>query len=250
MNIIPRILILFLFFFTSCEDLNTNNTNHQVNLKDIYGELEPLKERILTEEERDPMSPMKIVSSFIQGNQRFIKNNLTVRDHTKMIREAALGQTPKAVILTCSDSRIPVEDIFDKGIGDLIVIRISGNIISNEILADMEHACRELGTKVVVVMGHDNCRAIKSAIDKDKSGNLASITLKIKDVIENTKNILGPRNKQNSQFINAVIQNNIQNSIMEIRKESPILNDLEKNNRIKIVGAKYNMASGEVLFDI
>lgn len=242
--------IIFPLFIFSCEEPQKVEATTTASIEDrkMYIDLKPLKEKVLSKAERDKMEPQEIINSFIAGNRRFIQNDLTIRDHTKQIREAAMGQFPKAVVLTCSDSRIPVEDVFDKGIGDLIVIRVAGNVINDDILADMEYACKEEGAKVIVVMGHDGCRAVRSSIKGNKTGNLASITMKLKNVIDQTKNIMGPRSTQNAQFVNEVIHNNIKNSVNKIKEDSPILKNMAQEGQIKIVGATYKMASGKVVF--
>jgi carbonic anhydrase len=148
---------------------------------------EPLIERVLTAEEQKKLSPDDVLQSLKEGNKRFASGTLTLRDHSKQIRDAVNGQFPKAIILSCIDSRVPVEDVFDKGIGDLFVARVAGNIVNEDILGSMEFSCKVAGAKLVLVIGHEYCGAIKGAIDNVKLGNLTTLLTKIRR--RRTKNL-------------------------------------------------------------
>ena len=123
----------------------------------------PLVEEVLSAEEQSRLSPDEVIQSFKDGNQRFVSNDLTARDHSKQVREAVFGQFPKAIVLSCVDSRIPVEDILDKGLGDILVARVAGNFANEDIIGSMEFACKVAGAKVVMVMGHEHCGAVLAA---------------------------------------------------------------------------------------
>jgi carbonic anhydrase len=132
---------------------------------------EPLIERVLSAEEQKSLTPDDVLKSLIDGNRRFVAGTLTLRDHSKQIRDAVNGQFPKAIILSCIDSRVPVEDVFDKGIGDLFVARVAGNIVNEDILGSMEFSCKLAGAKLVLVIGHEYCGAIKGSIHNLKLRN-------------------------------------------------------------------------------
>lgn len=184
-----------------------------------------------------------------QGNKEFTEDALTIRNTTERVRDAALGQYPKAVILSCLDSRVPVEDVFHRGIGDVFVARVAGNIVNPEILGSLEYACKVSGAKLVVVLGHEYCGAIKSAIDDVKLGNITPLLSKIRPaVLELKDEFAGEQTSKNSDFVEAVCHKNVEMTIQEIRKESPILKEMEDNGEIKIVGAVYDMETGIVTF--
>jgi carbonic anhydrase len=162
------------------------------------------------------------------------------------VRAAVLGQWPKAVVLSCLDSRIPVEDVFDCGIGDLFVARIAGNFVNSDILGSMEFACAASGAKLVFVLGHEYCGAVKGAIDKVELGNLTSLLKNISPAIDEVKGDHGERNSKNAAFVHRVAEQNVRRTLRRIREESPVLRDLEKDGKIKIVGGMYDMDTGVV----
>jgi len=154
----------------------------------------------------------------------------------------------KAVVLSCIDSRVPIEDVFDKGIGDMFVARIAGNIINEDILGSMEFSCKVSGAKLVLVMGHEYCGAIKGAIDKVELGNITKLLNKIQPAVDSCNHYKGEKTSKNHEFVDMVIRENVKHSVENIRKQSPILNEMEKNGEIKIIGAYYDMDNGEVIF--
>mgnify|MGYP000524013422 CR=1 FL=1 len=163
------------------------------------------------------------------------------------MRKTASGQFPKAVILSCVDSRIPVEDVFDRGIGDIFVARVAGNFANTDILGSMEFACKVSGAKLVLVLGHEHCGAVKAAIDNVKLGNITAMLSNIRPAVEGVK-YAGQRSSQNSEFVHMVAEANVRNTIETIRKQSPILKELEDQGLIQITGALYDMDSGVVDF--
>ncbi len=208
----------------------------------------PLIEKVLSAEEQRNLTPDDVIKSLKEGNKRFCSGTLTVRDHSKQIRDGASGQYPKAVVLSCIDSRVPVEDVFDKGIGDMFVARVAGNIVNEDILGSMEFGCKVSGAKLVLVVGHEYCGAIKGSIDKVELGNLTPLLKKIYPAVECCNHFNGEKSSGNPEFLDLVIRANVKLTVVNIRRQSSILNDMEKNGEIKIIGAYYDMGTGEVLF--
>ena len=208
----------------------------------------PLVERVLTQEEQQNLTPDEVITMLRKGNQQFVSGTLTYRDHSKQVRDAALGQYPKAVILSCLDSRIPVEDVFDRGIGDLFVARVAGNFENTDILGSMEFACKVSGSKLVLVLGHEKCGAINGAIDGVQLGNITPMLENIKPAVEYFADYEGEKTSSNEKFTHMVTEQNVRLTIQDIRKHSPILNEMEKNGQIKIVGGIYEMNTGQVSF--
>ena len=208
----------------------------------------PLKEKVLTAEEQSALTPDMVIQSLKDGNKRFMSNDLTSRDHSAMVRNAAKGQFPKAVILSCLDSRVPVEDVFDRGIGDLFVGRVAGNFSNEDLLGSMEFGCKVSGAKLILVLGHEACGAVKAAIDDVKLGNITAMLTKIKPAVVKSQDFTGEKSSKNDEFVDYVGKNNVLNTINTIQAKSPILNEMVKKGEIKIVGAYYNLKTGEVTF--
>jgi carbonic anhydrase len=206
------------------------------------------RQLILNAEEQSKLSPQEILEEFKIGNERFRNGKITKRDHSERIRKSAPGQFPKAVILSCLDSRVPVEDVFDQGIGDIFVARVAGNFVNEDILGSMELACKVSGAKLIIVMGHQHCGAIIGAINKLKMGNITNMLAKINPAIELSKSFKGDKNAENPDYVRFVAENNVKLNINKIRKESKILNELEQNGTIKIVGAFYRLTDGTLEF--
>lgn len=208
----------------------------------------PLREKVLTEEEQKLLTPDSVLQSLKDGNKRFVNNTVTARDHSAMVRDAAAGQFPKAVIISCLDSRIPVEDVFDKGIGDIFVGRVAGNFVNEDLLGSLEFGCKVSGAKLILVLGHESCGAIKAAIDNVKLGNITAMLAKIQPAIKNSQNFSGEKTSKNEAFVEYVARNNVLHTIEVIKSKSPILKEMEEKGEIKIVGAYYNLKTGEVIF--
>ena len=207
---------------------------------------------IMTAEEQAGMSPDEIIGRLKKGNENFVNNNLTQRDHSAQRRKATIGQYPKAIVLSCVDSRVPVEDVFDLGIGDIFVARVAGNIENKDIVGSMEFATAVAGSKVVIVMGHTACGAVKHAIDNTDAASmgmnaLSDLLTEIKPSVAATE-VDGEVSSKNVAFTNKVIQNNAIKTEEDIRKESPKMAELEKKGQIKIVSAVYDMETGKVTF--
>ena len=205
--------------------------------------------KVLTAEEQSKLTPDKVIEILKKGNEEFTNNLLTVRNNMERVQDAANGQFPAAVILSCLDSRVPVEDIFHCAIGDLFVARVAGNIVNPDILGSMEFACKVSGSKLVVVLGHDYCGAVKSAISDVELGNITELLSKIQPAVNHSReNFEGDADVSNNDFVDVVCHTNVMFMVEEIRKNSPILKEMEDNGEIKIVGAKYHLHTGKVNF--
>lgn len=202
-------------------------------------------DRVLSRDEQQALTPDGVVGLLYAGNARFVAGDVTHRDHRAQVRAAVAGQWPKAVVLSCLDSRIPVEDVFDCGIGDLFVARVAGNIVNADILGSMEFACAASGAKVVFVLGHEHCGAVKGAIDRVELGNLTGLLRVIAPAADEVDGH-EPRTTKNPAFVHAVAEQNVRRTLRRIRAESPVLRDLEARGELRIVGGVYDMDTGEV----
>lgn len=211
--------------------------------------LPPASRHVMTKAEQDSLTPDQVLQEFIQGNERFNTGTLTQRDHSEEIRKAATGgQFPKAMVLSCLDSRVPVEDVFDQGIGDVFVGRVAGNFANTDLLGSMEFACKVAGAKLIVVLGHQHCGAVKGAIDDVKLGNITAMLSNIKPAVAMSQDYQGDKTSQNDAYVKTVNLNNIRNTISQIRNKSEILLEMESKGEIKIVGAYYSLLTGKLEF--
>ena len=203
-----------------------------------------------TKETQATMTPQKSLEFLKEGNKRFQQNLKANRNLLEQVSDTSGGQFPFATILSCIDSRVPAELVFDQGVGDIFSVRVAGNISNEDILGSMEFACELAGTKLIVVLGHTSCGAIKGACDHVKLGNLTALIDKINPAVDavTTPNNVGERTSENTDFVNQVAEKNVQFTIDNIRENSPILYELENNNRLLIVGAMYNVNTGAVTF--
>jgi carbonic anhydrase len=201
---------------------------------------------VLTREQQAAYTPQKVLDNLLAGNRRFVANDLTQRNHSRRIREAYEGQFPKAVILSCLDSRIPVEDVFDLGIGDIFVARVAGNFVNEDILGSMEFGCHVAGAKVIMVIGHTECGAVKAAIDDVKLGNITPMLAKIRPAIETGRPFDGKKGSDNPDYVAHICRENVRLAVETIRERSEILRTMEADGSLKIVGAYYDLGSGEV----
>jgi carbonic anhydrase len=199
----------------------------------------------LTKQQRDNLSVVQVIDELRKGNERFRTGKLATRDYRDQQRTSATGQFPAAVVLGCIDSRAPAEIIFDVGIGDTFNIRVAGNVVNDDLLGSMEFACAVAGAKVALVIGHTACGAIKGAIDDVEMGNLTGLLARIKPAISATK-FAGDRSGKTPAFVDAVARTNVVLGIENIRRRSPILEQLEKKGDIAIVGAMYDLVTGMV----
>lgn len=241
------VLSVILLAFTACNQEKKSNieTKSETEIVKVENSLNGLVEEVLTKEQQAALTPNEVITMLQEGNIRFTNNDLTARDHSAQVRKSTLAQYPKAIVLSCVDSRVPVEDIFDRGIGDLFVARVAGNFVNEDILGSMEFACKVSGSKLILVMGHEHCGAVKAAIDDVKLGNITPMLQKIKPAVESVE-YTGVKNAKNQEFVHMVCESNVKNTIAQIRINSPILKEMEDNGEIKIVGAVYDMDNGEV----
>ncbi|MFV9551699.1 carbonic anhydrase family protein [Algibacter sp. PT7-4] len=203
-----------------------------------------------TKETQSTMTPEKSIQFLKEGNIRFQNNLKANRNLLEQVNDTSEGQFPFATILSCIDSRVSAELVFDQGLGDIFSVRIAGNFVNEDILGSMEFACKLAGTKVIVVLGHTSCGAVKGACDDAKLGNLTTMLGKIKPAVNA---VIEPkeesqRNSKNLDFVDNVSKKNVELTIDRIHAESPVLSEMEKNGDIKIVGAMYDINTGAVNF--
>lgn len=199
----------------------------------------------LTEAQRDSLTPDQVVKAFLEGNLRFLSGAQRDRDFLGEMKSSAAGQYPAAIVLSCIDSRTPVEVISDLGIGDIFNAKVAGNAVNDDILASMEYACAVAGAKVVLVMGHTSCGAIKGAIDNVVLGNLTLLLARFKAAIDETA-YEGARTSKNAAFVDAIARTQVLKSKQQVRQRSPVLAKLEAEGKIKVVASMYDVASGVV----
>lgn len=203
-----------------------------------------------TKETQAALNPNGAIALLKEGNSRFVDNKKTDRDLLTQVKQTTSGQYPFATILSCIDSRVSAELVFDQGVGDIFSARVAGNIVNEDILGSMEFACKLAGTKVIVVLGHTSCGAVKGACDDAKLGNLTILLHKIKAAVRAVSQPAdeSQRSSKNLEFVNSVAEKNVQLTIEDIRSLSPVLKDMEDNGEIAIVGAMYDIADGKVHF--
>jgi len=204
-----------------------------------------------TKETQATMTPDKALTFLKEGNIRFQNNLKANRNLLEQVNDTSDGQFPFATILSCIDSRVSAELVFDQGLGDIFSVRIAGNFVNEDILGSMEFACKLAGTKLIVVLGHTACGAIKGACDDAKLGNLTKMLAKIKPAVNAVKEQEDPslRNSSNSEFVDNVSAKNVQLTIDRIMQESDVLSEMQSNGEIKIIGAMYDINTGEVSFN-
>ncbi|RFN59292.1 carbonic anhydrase family protein [Marixanthomonas ophiurae] len=203
-----------------------------------------------TKETQAKLTPNTALDILKEGNKRFTNNSKADRNLLEQVKDTQGGQYPFAVILSCIDSRVPAEIVFDQGIGDVFSARVAGNIVDKDILGSIEYGCKVAGSKLVVVLGHTSCGAVKGACDDVDLGNITSLVSKIKPAVAAVKEPTDEslRNSKNTDFVNEVSKTNVNHTLDNMRKQSPLLTEMEAEGEIKIVGAMYNVSTGEVTF--
>ncbi|ARV13067.1 carbonic anhydrase [Gilvibacter sp. SZ-19] len=203
-----------------------------------------------TKETQAAMTSATALQALIDGNKRFMAGQQVNRDLNQQIADTANGQYPFATVLHCIDSRVSAELLFDQGIGDIFSIRIAGNFVNDDILGSMEFACKLAGTKLIVVLGHTACGAVKGACDHARLGNLTTLINKLEPAVEAVSEPTEPeeRTSKNIDFVNAVAKKNVEMTIKNIRNRSGVLKEMEDDGSIAIVGGMYDIADGSVTF--
>jgi len=240
-----RISIIAFVFFFSLTVLFFGCNKNETKTNSSHDEK---SSKVITKDEQAKLTPDAVIQNLKEGNKRFIDGKLTERDYSHQVHETSHGQYPEAVILSCIDSRIPVELVFDKGIGDIFVARVAGNIANGDMLGSMEYSCKVVGAKLILVLGHMHCGAVKSSVDNVKLGNITGLLDKIQPSVQSFPDYKGDKSGKNYEFVDMVGKKNVTETINSIRKESPILKEMEEKGEIKIVGAFYDIETGKVEF--
>jgi len=201
-----------------------------------------------TRESQSAITPTRALELLKQGNARFAAGTPLRRDLLAQVHDTATGQYPFASIVGCIDSRVPPELVFDQGIGDLFSARIAGNFVDDEILGSLEFASKLAGARLIVVLGHTQCGAIKGACDGATLGNLTTTLSHLRPAVDAVTDVPGPRNSKNAAFVEAVMHMNVRLAVEAIRKRSPVLDEMAARGEIAIVGAIYDVATGKVTF--
>lgn len=200
-------------------------------------------------ESQAAITPSQAIEMLKEGNARFTSNASTPRDYQSQVAATSGGQYPFAAVVSCIDSRIPTEIIFDQGIGDIFNARIAGNFVNEDILGSLEFACKVAGAKAIVVMGHTSCGAVKGACDKAELGNLTQMLEKITPAVDAVETAEGTdRSSANAAFVDAVAAKNVELTLVKIRENSSVLNEMLEAGEIEITGAMYDVASGKVSY--
>jgi carbonic anhydrase len=201
----------------------------------------------LTKTHRDQLTPAQVIAELKKGNERFRTGKPAQRDYLEEQHADATGQAPAAVVLGCIDSRVPAEIVFDAGIGEIFVARVAGNVVDEDILGSLEYGCAEAGAKVIVVLGHTDCGAVKGAIEDLKLGNLTALLSKLKPAIGATT-ARGEKSDHNPAYVAGVARTNVTLGLDSVRKQSAVLKELETKKAIAIVGALYDVTTATVEF--
>lgn len=204
--------------------------------------------KTLNKELQASITPRKALEILKQGNNRFVSNLQAHRDLLEQVNDTRDGQWPFATILSCIDSRTSAELIFDQGLGDIFSVRIAGNIVNTDILGSMEFACKVAGSKLIVVLGHTKCGAVKGACDHVEMGNLTELLSKIQPAVYEEKQTTDNRSSKNATFVENVSENNVKRNVKNVIERSFILEQMIENGEIGIVGAMHNIETGEVVF--
>jgi carbonic anhydrase len=203
---------------------------------------------IMTKEGQTSLSPADALIRLEEGNERFLSGEMINRDLAAQVSATGKGQYPHSVVLTCIDSRVPAELIFDQGIGDIFTARVAGNFVNDDILGSMEFATKVAGSKLVVVMGHTSCGAVKGACDNVQLGHISSLVTELKPSVEAVAEQGHECSSDKPKVVNKVAAHNVEHTIAQIRKRSEVMAQLEKDGAIRIVGAMYDVSTGKAEF--
>ncbi|WP_375237761.1 carbonic anhydrase family protein [Aurantibacter sp.] len=206
-----------------------------------------MKNQAITKNIQDSLTPDNVLTDLLEGNQRFTTNKNEAVDNTALISQTTTGQFPKAVVLSCIDSRVPVETVLDQAIGDVFVARVAGNFENADILGSLEYSCKVAGSKLVLVLGHEACGAVKAACDGVELGNITHLLSNILPAVKKSSDeVDGDLDSSNKKFVAKTVENNVMLTIDRIREKSPILKEMEDVGDIKIVGGVYSLQTGKV----
>lgn len=206
-----------------------------------------MKNIAITKEVQDTLTPAGVLQDLLEGNQRFIDGKAQAIDNAALVEQTLSGQYPKAVVLSCIDSRVPVETVLDQAIGDIFVARVAGNFENVDILGSLEYSCKVAGSKLILVLGHEHCGAVKAACDGVELGNITDLLANILPAVKQSAvEVEGEANSSNSEFVAKTVENNVKLTIERIKERSPILKDMEANGDIQIVGGVYMLSTGKV----
>ncbi|MGD8347499.1 MAG: carbonic anhydrase family protein [Lysobacterales bacterium] len=203
---------------------------------------------VQTADSQSALTPSDALNLLKEGNERFLSGEMINRDLPAQVAATASGQFPHSVVLSCIDSRVPPELVFDQGLGDIFSPRVAGNFVDEELLGSMEFAAAVAGSKVIVVLGHTECGAVKGACDDVKLGNLTATLANIRPAVEAVSGIPGERNSKNKAFVDAVAHQNVKMTVDNILDRSLVLRELVDKGRLMVVGAMYDVATGKVTF--
>ncbi|PCI59815.1 MAG: carbonic anhydrase [Methylophilaceae bacterium] len=198
--------------------------------------------------DREKMSPQEAINLLIEGNERFINNETSQKDFQSLIESTKDKQHPFAAFVSCSDSRAPVELLFDQALGDIFSVRLAGNIASDKGIGSLEYACKYLDSRLIVVLGHTHCGAIKAACDNFRDGHIGEIINLIRPAMRQEKTVIENRNSSNEDFVAKVCELNVKTQIKQILHSSDIIQDLLAEHKVGLIGAIYDITSGNVTF--
>jgi len=206
-----------------------------------------MKNIAITKDVQEAMTPDGVLEDLLEGNNRFVNGQLQGSDNSALVNQTTGGQFPKAVVLSCIDSRVPVETVLDQAIGDIFVARVAGNFENVDMLGSLEYSCKAAGSKLVLVLGHESCGAVKAACDGVELGNITAMLEKIMPAVRKSATEMdGETNSANKEFVARTVANNVKLTIDRIREKSQILKEMEDNGEIKIVGGVYSLHTGKV----
>ena len=206
-----------------------------------------MRNTVITKEDQNILRPSSVLTDLLEGNKRFIESKSETVDYLEQVKQTIDGQFPKAIILSCIDSRVPVELIFDQSIGDIFVARVAGNFENVDILGSMEYSCKVAGSKLVLVLGHESCGAVKAACDCVELGNITEMLSKIKPAVDlAASQVEGETNSSNKKMVEKTVVNIVLLTLERIREQSPILKQMEVDKEIMIVGGIYHLSTGKI----
>ncbi|MFY0643882.1 MAG: carbonic anhydrase [Bacteroidia bacterium] len=194
------------------------------------------------------ISPSQAIELLKEGNKRFINNEQHTRDYKEQIDNTAGGQWPYAAVLSCIDSRVPVETIFDQGIGDVFSARVAGNFVNDDILGSLEYSCKVAGSKAIVILGHSGCGAVKGACDHVELGKITGMLANLMPAVDGVTDIIDDRTSANATFVQKVVEENVRQTVHNVTEQSEVLKEMVDNGEVMVVGAVYDVSTGVVSF--